>query len=88
MDRKKTERLFPPNLADRHSYIRALSEDLFKLYEATGRSIRLRLDMENVSMNLSLAMPCGLIVNELLSNAPSTAIRPTGRRRGVARPDP
>jgi PAS domain S-box-containing protein len=50
-------------------YIRVLSEDLFKLYGATGRSIRLRLDMEDVSMNLSLAMPCGLIVNELLSNA-------------------
>ena len=50
-------------------YIRVLSDDLFKLYGATGRSIRLRLDMQDVSMNLSLAMPCGLIVNELLSNA-------------------
>ena len=50
-------------------YIRMLANDLFKLYGATARHIELNLKMQDVSMNLSTAVPCGLIVNELLSNA-------------------
>ena len=50
-------------------YFKMLANDLFQLYGATARHIELKLKMQDVSLSLGTAVPCGLIVNELLSNA-------------------
>jgi len=49
-------------------YIKRLAEQLFSVYGSSKR-IRLVTDLEPLHFDLDTAVPCGLIVNELLSNA-------------------
>ena len=49
-------------------YVGALSQQLLRTYSLSG-SIQLKTDLEPVHMNLELAIPCGLILNELVTNA-------------------
>jgi PAS domain S-box-containing protein len=48
-------------------YIRRLAEYLIRSYGAAGR-IRLQARLDPLSCHRDVALPCGLIVNELLSN--------------------
>ena len=59
------------NLAriDFAEYAQMLAKDILASYGNLGDSVRLKSDMETVIMNIDLAMPCGLILNELISNA-------------------
>jgi PAS domain S-box-containing protein len=50
-------------------YIRNLMTYLFRLYEADTDSIRLKIDTNGVLLAIDTAIPCGLIVNELVSNS-------------------
>jgi len=50
-------------------YIRKLAEHLFRSYDGMVDRIRLRTDLERVSLAPDDVVPCGLIVNELVSNA-------------------
>ncbi len=54
---------------DFDDYIRDLSEGLFSVYKASARDISLTVDAENVFLNVDTAIPCGLVINELLSNS-------------------
>ena len=36
---------------------------------ATGRSVRIELDVADVALNINKAIPCGLVINELLADA-------------------
>ena len=38
-------------------------------YSNFDHEIKLNLDIQNVFLNLDLAIPCGLIINEIMSNA-------------------
>ncbi len=49
-------------------YLRRLAEHLFRSYGVAGK-IRLRLDLDRLIVPVDAAVPCGLIVNELLSNS-------------------
>lgn len=49
-------------------YARALSEQLMHTYRLSDR-IRLRTELAPVAMSIEFAVPCGLILNELVSNA-------------------
>ena len=49
-------------------YGMSLLNDLFSSHRASPR-IRLRADIEDVSFNMETAIPCGLIINELVSNS-------------------
>jgi two-component sensor histidine kinase len=49
-------------------YCTSLLNDLSSSHR-TGPGIRMRLDIEDVSFNLETAIPCGLIINELVSNS-------------------
>lgn len=46
----------------------SLLNDLFSSHRAAA-GIRLKVDMEDVSFNMETAIPCGLIINELVSNS-------------------
>lgn len=49
-------------------YLTQLAAHLLRSYGALGR-VRLRAELDKVQLNLDVAVPCGLIVNELLSNS-------------------
>jgi len=50
-------------------YAKTLAHDLFYSYGVDCERIRLRLDLQPVSLELNQAIPCGLILNELLTNS-------------------
>jgi len=49
--------------------IRSISMDLLRLYQEQSRHITLKIDVADMSLDLDKAVPLGLILNELLSNA-------------------
>ncbi|MBD2079254.1 PAS domain S-box protein [Leptolyngbya sp. FACHB-17] len=59
------------DLAKTHfsEYIHGLTNALFRSYSANARSIQLHLDVEDVRLSIDTAIPCGLIINELISNS-------------------
>jgi PAS domain S-box-containing protein len=50
-------------------YIRDLSTRLFSSYQADPGRITLTVDVGGIAMGIDKAVPCGLIINELVSNA-------------------
>ncbi|MBI4776203.1 MAG: PAS domain S-box protein [Deltaproteobacteria bacterium] len=50
-------------------YARSLLYYLWRSYGSDADGIRLALDLEPVSLSVNAAVPCGLILNELFSNA-------------------
>jgi PAS domain S-box-containing protein len=66
------ERLYQSrNLAqiDFAEYIRSLSASLFRSYGVEERGIVLDIQASEVLLKIDAAVPCGLILNELISNA-------------------
>jgi PAS domain S-box-containing protein len=54
---------------DFSQYIQSLTLHLFQSYQIHPHSIKLAMNMERIFLNINTAIPCGLIVNELVSNA-------------------
>ena len=50
-------------------YVEALARDLFSAHGVDPARVRLRLSLRPVSLELNQAIPCALILNELVSNA-------------------
>ena len=50
-------------------YIKNLVNNLFKAYSVNSKQIKLQLNIENIDFSLDKAIPCGLIINELVSNS-------------------
>ena len=59
-------------------YIRQLAAHLFHSYGVPADRIHLRTDLDRLYLNLDAAVPCGLIINELISNSLKYAF-PDGR---------
>jgi len=59
-------------------YIRDLAAHLFHSYGVAGERIHLRTGLDDLLLHLDEAMPCGLIINELVSNSLTYAF-PDGR---------
>lgn len=59
------------NLADirLEPYIKSLVNDLLAAYGANGQMIEPRLDISVESLPIDTAIPCGLIINELITNS-------------------
>jgi len=50
-------------------YARALAEDILSSHGSPGVSVQLKTKLDRVIMSVDLAVLCGLILNELISNA-------------------
>jgi two-component sensor histidine kinase len=59
-------------------YIRELAVYLFQAYNASGRGIKLQLLVEDLILGIDPAVTCGVLLNELISNALKHAF-PDGR---------
>jgi PAS domain S-box-containing protein len=72
------------NLAmiDFPDYIRQLASHLFHSYGVRADRIHLRTNLDELYLNLDSAVPCGLIINELVSNSLKYAF-PDGREGEV-----
>lgn len=54
---------------DLGDYVRRLAGHLFRSFGDVAERVHLELDIEGVSLAVDRAAPCGLIINELLSNS-------------------
>jgi two-component sensor histidine kinase len=50
-------------------YIRSLTVHLFHTYKVNPNVVRMNTDVERVFLDINKAIPCGLIINELVSNS-------------------
>lgn len=62
-------------------YIITLVKNLFYSFEANQQKIKTNFDIDTIFLNLDLSIPCGLIMNELVSNALKYAFE--GGREGT-----
>ncbi len=67
------------NLRD---YVTKLSGSLFHSFGMTGDRVKLKTEVADVLLGVDVAVPCGLIINELVSNALKHAF-PKGRKGQV-----
>ncbi len=49
-------------------YIRQLISELYSVYDMNTRQIAITMTIENLLLGFDTAIPCGLIINELMSN--------------------
>jgi PAS domain S-box-containing protein len=74
----KEERTDTLNFSD---YLKKLAENLFQTYRVSSKNIHLNLDLEeNMLFDMDIAVPLGIIVNELVSNSIKHAFM--GRDKG------
>lgn len=66
---------------DFEQYVKELGKNLIHSYAINDRPISLLTETESVYLDLDIAIPCGLIVNELISNSLKHAF--VGRKQGI-----
>lgn len=67
-------------MVDFPKYLRRMADHLFRSYGVDSRQIRLRTELEPVSLALDDALPCGLLTSEVISNSLKHAF--PGEREG------
>ena len=68
---------------DFDDYIRRLTENLYLTFNVSPDMVKLNLEVDKISLDIDTAVPCGLIINELVSNALKHAFK--GRDSGELR---
>jgi two-component sensor histidine kinase len=53
---------------DFEEYVKDLANNLFYTYKINPYNIKLNTDIDNILFDIETAIPCGLIINELVSN--------------------
>lgn len=56
-------------ILDINLYFNEIVQHLFKIYKESGCKVDFNLDIDSVGMGMDLCIACGLIMNELVSNA-------------------
>lgn len=54
---------------DFDDYIRRLSENLMRSFKVSNDKVSLNIHAEKISLDIDTAVPCGLIINEIVSNS-------------------
>ena len=67
---------------DFNAYIQSLVTSLLRSYGVLANAIAVHISVENVSLSLDTAVPCGLLINELVSNALKHAFPRLDRSKG------
>jgi PAS domain S-box-containing protein len=65
---------------DFSDYVKSLTSSLLRTYQTDASRIALKLDLDRTSLDINAAIPCGLILNELVLNALKHAF--PGERKG------
>ncbi|MFB2919588.1 PAS domain S-box protein [Aerosakkonema funiforme] len=65
---------------DAADYISNLVENLFRSYKVSLNSIDLKIEIDSIKLDVDTAIPCGLIINELVSNSLKYGF--SGRNKG------
>lgn len=66
---------------DYKNYLETITKSLMQTYREQSRTVRLELDLEQIFIPVDSAIPCSLLVNELLTNSMKHAFK--GRDSGV-----
>jgi two-component sensor histidine kinase/PAS domain-containing protein len=67
---------------DTQEYIKSLVDNLYRSYGVDPEIIAPEIRIENVFLGIDLAIPCGLIVNELVSNSLKHGFPPLWKGQG------
>jgi two-component sensor histidine kinase len=54
---------------DFSDYVKKLTTHLFSVYSPVSKNISLKLEVEEIYFDINTAIPCGLIINELVTNS-------------------
>ncbi|MBI5632347.1 MAG: PAS domain S-box protein [Nitrospirae bacterium] len=54
---------------DFHDYLETLISNLYRFYNVSMARVVLKLEVSDIAIGIDTAIPCGLIVNELITNA-------------------
>lgn len=65
-------------------YIRDLTFNLLRSYKTNSQIISLKTTVNDIWLNIDTAIPCGLIINELVSNSLKHAFTPTNRENQIS----
>lgn len=64
---------------DFSDYVKRLTTHLFSVYSSSKKKIDLILNVEGIFLDVNMAIPCGLIINELVTNSLKHAFPETDR---------
>jgi len=78
------EKIYQSHLSDVNlkEYIENMVSDIFYLYRIKNGTINFALDVSEVHINIDTAIPCGLIINELVTNSLKYAF-PNGEKGNI-----
>lgn len=68
---------------DFYNYLKRLISNLMLVYQKRSKDVRIDLDIKEVFLDINRAIPCGLLVNELITNSLKHAF-PDGRTGIIA----
>ncbi len=68
---------------DAADYVRTLVSQLFHSYQVSASRVQLAVQVDDIALDIDTAIPCGLIISELVSNALKHAF-PDGRKGKVS----